>query len=1533
MNILLIRHLYWVLWIWLLLSQANGEDGVAKSKKKLVIKQESGPRGDSLVTSFVQTRVSRAFSSTSTFDDGRGEEEDNKPPDDRQSTIRIRNETVDLSKNTVPGLKYPGPTEPSLKDKYRRTTSPVESSPLKKSTKLKRNMTRPRPADLTTLLAFNALTPSPPSDQSRQSTRARPYGLGGYLSTTQLAESMPPTAWALASLKGPSETTRKPGPPYVKPFVSWSTRLSKPTTTPSPTTEITELVTGTGETPTSIDAIADITAEGVDKTETTIHHTADTTIAIPVSSNIKEESNINIESDSAHEKSQNVTTITNDSVPENTEKPQDITSYKPEENTISVPPLSSLKNMTLDDVIEKSDSLLNLQTSLKENIEPQNNSGSEFNSTSSERPSPLMETTAYEHSTNTSSIKILETDLPLSNTDSSVFNTSITESASESTGILKANTTQGKQDISFENSIKNDSESNSNPELQKSNTVATTTTTEISPAKNNTILIDEEVKKEEENSEDKEIYLHYTSEQTVIDEKRLNKNILATPKSSENEKILIDGAQENVINQTVQDVDPSINSINEKKILHELTTSSVISTLNSSVSVQMEPVVTTPGNINLTNLVEEELKKSGNHFELAKNLPLTSETTTIPSTTHSIPSTPLPVLRKVIENSSGEQDHDILNQTSNYIKPINNVKLPEVSFESNTETTSPRSNEIKHETLESITHSSVNQSETKVIHKFIPDIPETTQSNYIQVQESIKPENKTIFPHSKHDTEYDKQKVVETPPPTATTIMPTTIPLTDIPFIYPSLPSVNISMHSVNTSIPSLNTSIPSMNLSMPAERKSENMTEESLLSIINNSTEAIPTTMETELPTTTTPLPTTTISPTVIVTLPTVLSNTTIPTLVESSSQATQSTTSKSNAIKDQEGHLDINVPIPEKNLTHFQYESPNILKNETTPLIIAEPDDIDDDDVSFNHTYFSDKKNPNDPINTGDNDDDDDGFPDVVGNSSIPVNHPNISNDNEIHKSSTSLTPSTTKATSTTSIYDVIATQTEEEPPIDDDTVYDTGVIMPVYIRMVFDANYGQLCREKDHLRDAIVRIFKKYGDRIVDKRQVVLMNIGLRECASLRGEMNERHTPVHLMVTDSQGQYDKTLNDLFVSLVRQRHLEFKYPITQVEKVIEHQELNMDTESQPSGTVVAAIVISSIAAVCLFALTILLVIMRKRQSGFNYGQRCTPVSLDDYSLDNISVYNSVRRKAMRASKRSYGNPAFDDPDAVTNPVNFAGLANMASDRSKTDDEFSSLPQVVVKPDELPPGAESKNRYANVIPLPETRVQLKGNTPEEQFINANYVKGAKGADKFYIACQAPMQNTIEDFWQMIWDEQCRLVIMLTALTENGKEKCADYLPPSEVLDCHRVFGDLQVTLKKREAREKYVISSLQLKNLETNLWREVIHMWYAGWPATGVPAEPSSVIAFLIEARSYSKGAPVVVHCSPGTGRTGTVIAIDIAIRDFEAGRSVDIPKTVVQVRRGRAGAVQTKDQYHFIYKVLHLYATKLTGGGLDSI
>jgi protein tyrosine phosphatase len=74
---------------------------------------------------------------------------------------------------------------------------------------------------------------------------------------------------------------------------------------------------------------------------------------------------------------------------------------------------------------------------------------------------------------------------------------------------------------------------------------------------------------------------------------------------------------------------------------------------------------------------------------------------------------------------------------------------------------------------------------------------------------------------------------------------------------------------------------------------------------------------------------------------------------------------------------------------------------------------------------------------------------------------------------------------------------------------------------------------------------------------------------------------------------------------------------------------------------------------------------------------------------------------------------------------VNFAGLANCIGDVNALQEEFSMVPTVNVRMEELPPGADAKNRYANVIPLPETRVPLsrRGSDHLSEYINANFVR------------------------------------------------------------------------------------------------------------------------------------------------------------------------------------------------------------------
>ncbi|XP_023725884.1 receptor-type tyrosine-protein phosphatase zeta isoform X2 [Cryptotermes secundus] len=491
-----------------------------------------------------------------------------------------------------------------------------------------------------------------------------------------------------------------------------------------------------------------------------------------------------------------------------------------------------------------------------------------------------------------------------------------------------------------------------------------------------------------------------------------------------------------------------------------------------------------------------------------------------------------------------------------------------------------------------------------------------------------------------------------------------------------------------------------------------------------------------------------------------------------------------------------------------------------------------------------------------------------------------------------------------------------------------------VPFYLVLSINASWPVFCDHLAEFKQSVVTLLIN-NDRYIESYQVILPNAESTRCPSTEASPV---SPIEVdMYLASEGnKFDHQLTLDFYTFWRESGLpEFPIDINTVQPAGQISD-GAPEGADEGGGMIAAITISCIGAACLLLLAALWVVMRKRQQRFNYGQRCTPVSLDAYSLDSVSVCGSVRRKTgARNSKRSYGNAGFDDPSAPSHPMGFAGLANFSLNRESVEQEFARIPQVTANVDDMPEGADTKNRYANVIPLPETRVQLspREGEPLSEYINANFVHGPKNASKYYIACQAPMASTVIDFWRMIWEQQSRVILMLTDLVENGVEKSADYLPPSEVLDCHRLFGDFQITLKKREVKDHYIISSLQLKNLETNSWREVIHLWYVSWPIQGVPEDASSLIAFLLEARPYMRSGPCVVHCSPGTGRTGTVIACDLCIRDFETTRIVNIPRCVARLRRDRAGAVQTRDQYAFIYQVINLYGTKLTGGALDSM
>ncbi|CAK7198745.1 phosphotyrosine-specific ptp2-like protein [Sporothrix eucalyptigena] len=91
-----------------------------------------------------------------------------------------------------------------------------------------------------------------------------------------------------------------------------------------------------------------------------------------------------------------------------------------------------------------------------------------------------------------------------------------------------------------------------------------------------------------------------------------------------------------------------------------------------------------------------------------------------------------------------------------------------------------------------------------------------------------------------------------------------------------------------------------------------------------------------------------------------------------------------------------------------------------------------------------------------------------------------------------------------------------------------------------------------------------------------------------------------------------------------------------------------------------------------------------------------------------------------------------------------------------------------------------SKNRYKDILPFDHARVRLQGRAAGDcDYVNASHLRASR-SNKRYIASQAPLPATFSDFWSMIWDEDVRVIVMLTAESEGGQIKCHPYWKNNE---------------------------------------------------------------------------------------------------------------------------------------------------------
>ncbi|XP_015755647.1 PREDICTED: receptor-type tyrosine-protein phosphatase delta-like [Acropora digitifera] len=232
-----------------------------------------------------------------------------------------------------------------------------------------------------------------------------------------------------------------------------------------------------------------------------------------------------------------------------------------------------------------------------------------------------------------------------------------------------------------------------------------------------------------------------------------------------------------------------------------------------------------------------------------------------------------------------------------------------------------------------------------------------------------------------------------------------------------------------------------------------------------------------------------------------------------------------------------------------------------------------------------------------------------------------------------------------------------------------------------------------------------------------------------------------------------------------------------------------------------------------------------------------------------------------------------------------------------------------------------SKNRFPDIVPLNGSRVILQD--ANSDYINASYVDTFRERNSF-IMTQAPLENTIEDFWKMIWDYNIGTIVML-----NEQKEGDQVYPMYWATEGSATFGEFTVETASHEifqdfSQREFSVAKKEVGLVDPQTVRQVHHYQITDWPDKGIPKNAHCIldmISMVEQSQRKTSNAPLVVQCSDGVGRSGTFCAILSVIERLKSEQVIDVCQSVKVIRVNRPKAVNCKAQYVFCYNLVQSY------------
>nr|XP_023029918.1 receptor-type tyrosine-protein phosphatase T-like [Leptinotarsa decemlineata] len=138
-----------------------------------------------------------------------------------------------------------------------------------------------------------------------------------------------------------------------------------------------------------------------------------------------------------------------------------------------------------------------------------------------------------------------------------------------------------------------------------------------------------------------------------------------------------------------------------------------------------------------------------------------------------------------------------------------------------------------------------------------------------------------------------------------------------------------------------------------------------------------------------------------------------------------------------------------------------------------------------------------------------------------------------------------------------------------------------------------------------------------------------------------------------------------------------------------------------------------------------------------------------------------------------------------------------------------------------------------------------------------------------YIVTQGPTEETVTDFWRMVWQENASCIVMLTKTFDFIRVMCVQYWPASKEIE--ETYGGIHIQIVMEEELANFHIRTFRLYKKDDNgvtEERTILQFHYTQWHSHSCPFA-NALLEFRRRVRAVvghviksNEAGPMVVHC-----------------------------------------------------------------------